>query len=133
MIYGIYLVVNVPEALIRREELRLGYESFLGTRLTVSPIKRHWMETTPSLSESSRCHLLTNSPIIMIPPSPDLHKAHDVVDLDPLPHPASALLRDYILEAVQPQAAADYVQRRLSAEGHANGLIADWIYVIYSG
>ncbi|SPJ86881.1 uncharacterized protein FTOL_11906 [Fusarium torulosum] len=68
----------------------------------------------------------------MIPPSPDVHKALDAVDRVHLPHPASALLRDYILEAVQPQAAADYVQRRLSAEGHANGLIADWIYVIDS-
>jgi hypothetical protein len=69
----------------------------------------------------------------MIPPSPDVHKVFDVINRVHLPHPASALLRDYILEAVQPQAATDYVQRRISADGHANGLIADWIYVIDSG
>ncbi|KAH7252765.1 hypothetical protein BKA59DRAFT_526280 [Fusarium tricinctum] len=68
----------------------------------------------------------------MIPPSPDVHKALEKVDRVHLTHPTSALLRNYILEAVQPPAAADYVQRRLSAEGHANALVADWIYVIDS-
>ncbi|KAL5593496.1 hypothetical protein FOBRF1_012598 [Fusarium oxysporum] len=68
----------------------------------------------------------------MNPPSPDVHKALDVADRVPLEHPASALLRAYILEAVQPQAAADYVQRRLSADGHAGSLVADWAYVIDS-
>ncbi|KAF9771248.1 hypothetical protein IL306_011130 [Fusarium sp. DS 682] len=68
----------------------------------------------------------------MIPPSPDVHKALNIVDRVHLAHPASALLHDYILEAVQPQAAADYVQRRLSADGHAGALVADWIYVIDS-
>jgi hypothetical protein len=69
----------------------------------------------------------------MNPPSPDVHKALDVVDRVPLEHPASALLRAYILESVQPQAAADYVQRRLGAEGYAGSLVADWIHVIDSG
>lgn len=69
----------------------------------------------------------------MIPPSPDVQRALDVVDRVHLAHPASSLLRNYILEAVQPPAAADYVQRRLSAEGHAKALVADWIYVIDSG
>ncbi|KAI6773042.1 hypothetical protein HG530_004000 [Fusarium avenaceum] len=68
----------------------------------------------------------------MIPSSPDVHKALEIVDRVCLAHPASTLLREYILEAVQPQAAAHYVQRRLSAEGHANALVADWIYVIDS-
>ncbi|KAF4974269.1 hypothetical protein FZEAL_8805 [Fusarium zealandicum] len=69
----------------------------------------------------------------MIPPSPDVYKVLDVVDRVRLAHPASALLRAYILEAVQPEAAADYVQRRLSADGHGDALVADWIYVIDSG
>lgn len=69
----------------------------------------------------------------MTPPLPDVHKALDLVDRVPLEHPASALLRAYILEAVQPQAAADYVQRRLSADGYAGSLVADWTYVIDSG
>ncbi|KAH7151216.1 hypothetical protein DER46DRAFT_703604 [Fusarium sp. MPI-SDFR-AT-0072] len=68
----------------------------------------------------------------MIPPSPDVRKALDIVDRVPLEHPASALLRAYILEAVQPQAAADYVQHRLSVDGHAGSLVTDWIYVIDS-
>lgn len=68
----------------------------------------------------------------MIPPSPDVPKVLEIVDRICLAHPASALLREYILEAVQPQAAAHYVQSRLSAEGHANALVADWIYVIDS-
>jgi hypothetical protein len=80
-------------------------------------------------------HVVTSQPtaIIMIPPSPDVHKALEKVVRVHLTHPASALLRNYILEAVQPPAAADYVQRRLSAEGHANALVADWIHVIDSG
>ncbi|KAJ3526572.1 hypothetical protein NM208_g11124 [Fusarium decemcellulare] len=71
----------------------------------------------------------------MVPPSPavpDVHKVLDVVDRVRLAHPASALLRAYILEAVQPQTAAVYVQRRLSADGHADSLVSDWIYVIDS-
>lgn len=68
----------------------------------------------------------------MIPPSPEVHKALEIVDRVCLAYPASALLREYILAAVQPQAAAHYVQSRLSAEGHANALVADWIYVIDS-
>ncbi|KAF5026459.1 hypothetical protein F66182_1446 [Fusarium sp. NRRL 66182] len=68
----------------------------------------------------------------MTPPSPGVHKALGVVDRVHLAHPASALLRAYILEAVQPQAAADYVQHRLSADRHADALVADWIYVIDS-
>ncbi|CVL01413.1 uncharacterized protein FPRN_11586 [Fusarium proliferatum] len=68
----------------------------------------------------------------MNPPSPDVHMALNLVDRVPLEHPASALLRAYILEAVQPQAAANYVQHRLSADGHAGSLVADWIYVIDS-
>ncbi|KIL89274.1 hypothetical protein FAVG1_07668 [Fusarium avenaceum] len=68
----------------------------------------------------------------MIPTSPDVQKALEIVDRVCLAHPASALLREYILEAVQPQAAAHYVQSRLNAEGHANALVADWIYVIES-
>ncbi|ENH64821.1 hypothetical protein FOC1_g10005588 [Fusarium oxysporum f. sp. cubense race 1] len=69
----------------------------------------------------------------MTPPSPDVHKALDLVDRVPLEHPASALLRAYILEAVQAQTAADYVQSRLTIDGHAGLLVADWIYVIDSG
>ncbi|KAI5456808.1 hypothetical protein BGZ63DRAFT_366308 [Mariannaea sp. PMI_226] len=68
----------------------------------------------------------------MDPGSPGVHKALDEVDRVHLAHPASALLRAYILEAVQPQAAADYVQRRLSVDGHADSLVADWVYVIDS-
>ncbi|KAF5973627.1 ubiquitin interaction domain-containing protein [Fusarium bulbicola] len=68
----------------------------------------------------------------MNPPSSDVHKALDLVDRVPLEHPAPALLRAYILEAVQPQAAANYVQHRLSADGHAGSLVADWTYVIDS-
>ncbi|KAJ4123585.1 hypothetical protein NW765_006609 [Fusarium oxysporum] len=68
----------------------------------------------------------------MTPPSPDVHKALDLVDRVPLEHPASALLRAYILEAVQAQTAADYVQSRLTTDGHAGLLVADWIYVIDS-
>ncbi|KAH6887446.1 hypothetical protein B0T10DRAFT_489807 [Thelonectria olida] len=63
---------------------------------------------------------------------PNVQGALDVVDRVPLAHPASALLRAYILEAVQPQAAADYVQRRLGVDGHAGSLVADWINVIDS-
>lgn len=69
----------------------------------------------------------------MTPPSPDVHKALDLVDRVPLEHPASALLRAYILEAVQAQTAADYVQSRLTTDGHAGLLVTDWIYVIDSG
>ncbi|KAF4953600.1 hypothetical protein FGADI_5936 [Fusarium gaditjirri] len=68
----------------------------------------------------------------MTPPSPDVHTVLDVVDRIALEHPASALLRAYILEAVQPQAAADYVQSRLRTDEHASILVADWIYVIDS-
>ncbi|KAF5638095.1 kinase-like domain protein [Fusarium sp. NRRL 52700] len=68
----------------------------------------------------------------MNPPLSDVHKVLDLVDRVPLEHPASALLRAYILEAVQPQAAANYVQHRLNADGHAGSLIADWAYVIDS-
>ncbi|KAM5386124.1 hypothetical protein ACJA88_002274 [Fusarium oxysporum] len=68
----------------------------------------------------------------MTPPSPDVHKALDLVDRVPLEHPASALLRAYILEAVQAQTAADYVQSRLTTDGHAGLLVTDWIYVIDS-
>ncbi|KAK2669227.1 Protein kinase-like domain superfamily [Fusarium oxysporum f. sp. vasinfectum] len=69
----------------------------------------------------------------MTPPSPGVHKALDLIDRVPLEHPASALLRAYILEAVQAQTAADYVQSRLATDGHAGLLVADWIYVIDSG
>lgn len=69
----------------------------------------------------------------MNPLTPGVHKALDVIDRVHLAHPAPVLLRAYILEAVQPQAAPDYVQRRLSVDGHANALVADWIYVIDSG
>ncbi|KAF4450030.1 ubiquitin interaction domain-containing protein [Fusarium austroafricanum] len=71
----------------------------------------------------------------MAPSPPDVPTVHmilDLVDRINLAHPASALLRAYIDEAVQPQAAADYVQRRLSADGHAEALVADWIHVIDS-
>ncbi|RBR26208.1 uncharacterized protein FIESC28_00991 [Fusarium coffeatum] len=68
----------------------------------------------------------------MIPLSPEVYNAVDAVDRAQLAHPAPALLRAYILEAVQPQAAADYVQHRLSADGHADALVANWIYVIDS-
>ncbi|CVK97632.1 uncharacterized protein FMAN_11629 [Fusarium mangiferae] len=68
----------------------------------------------------------------MSPSSPDVHKAPDLVDHISLEHPAPALLRAYILEAVQPQVAANYVQHRLSADEHASSLVADWIYVIDS-
>ncbi|KAF4471031.1 kinase-like domain [Fusarium albosuccineum] len=68
----------------------------------------------------------------MVPPSPDV-EALDLVDRVHLAHPASALLRAYILEAFQRQAAANYVKRQLSADGHADALVADWIYVIDSG
>lgn len=69
----------------------------------------------------------------MISPSPDVYNTLDVIDRVQLARPASALLRAYILEAVQPQAAADYVQHRLSADGHGDALVADWIYVADSG
>ncbi|KAG4274870.1 hypothetical protein FPRO04_08878 [Fusarium proliferatum] len=68
----------------------------------------------------------------MSPSSPDVHKALDFVDHISLEHPASALLRAYILEAVQPQAAAEYLQSRLRSDGHAGSLVGDWIYVIDS-
>ncbi|KAF5591394.1 kinase-like domain protein [Fusarium subglutinans] len=68
----------------------------------------------------------------MNPSSPDVRKALESVDCVSLEHPASALLRAYILEAVRPQAAANYAQRRLRSDGHAGSLIADWVYVIDS-
>ncbi|KAG5782230.1 hypothetical protein H9Q73_004099 [Fusarium xylarioides] len=68
----------------------------------------------------------------MNPSSSDIHKVLDIVDHVPLAHPASALLRAYILEAVQSQTAAEYLQSRLKTDGHLGLLVADWIYVIDS-
>ncbi|KAF5639454.1 phosphotransferase family [Fusarium tjaetaba] len=68
----------------------------------------------------------------MNPSSPDIHKTLDIIDHVHLEHPASALLRAFLLEAVQPQRAAKYLQGRLKADGHFGLLVADWIYVVDS-
>jgi hypothetical protein len=57
----------------------------------------------------------------------------NLIDQVHLQHPASALLRAYILGAVQPQKAAEYLQSRLKTDGHLGLAIADWIYVVDSG
>ncbi|KAF5571992.1 kinase-like domain-containing protein [Fusarium pseudoanthophilum] len=68
----------------------------------------------------------------MNPSSPDIHKTLDIIDETQLEHPASALLRAYILEAVRPQKAAEYLQSRLKTDGHFGPLVADWICVVDS-
>ncbi|KAG8428737.1 hypothetical protein J3459_002474 [Metarhizium acridum] len=49
----------------------------------------------------------------------------------PLPHPASALLSSFVLEARNPEVAAEYVQRQI-ADGQAHLLVSDWISIVNS-
>ncbi|KAF5694108.1 kinase-like domain-containing protein [Fusarium denticulatum] len=64
--------------------------------------------------------------------SPDIDKKLDMIDQVHLKYPASALLRAYILLAVQPQKAAEYLRSRLKTDGHFGLVAVDWIYVIDS-
>ncbi|KAF5976079.1 kinase-like domain-containing protein [Fusarium coicis] len=64
--------------------------------------------------------------------APEIHHMLNIIDQVHLQHPASALLRTYILGAVQPQKAAEYLQSRLKTDGHLGLAIADWIYVVDS-
>ncbi|KAJ6780380.1 hypothetical protein PWT90_03524 [Aphanocladium album] len=54
------------------------------------------------------------------------------VELLPLPHPVGALLRSFILEALDAEVAAEYVQLRISSIEEAHCLVSDWIFVIES-
>ncbi|OAR00187.1 hypothetical protein LLEC1_07714 [Akanthomyces lecanii] len=47
-----------------------------------------------------------------------------------LPHPAVALLRSFIVEALNDAAAAAYVQSRISSPEEAYRLASDWAYVV---
>ncbi|KAJ3473072.1 hypothetical protein NLG97_g10533 [Lecanicillium saksenae] len=49
-----------------------------------------------------------------------------------LPHPAAALIRSYILEALDPNRAADYVASRINSTEDAQNLVSDWIYAVES-
>lgn len=50
----------------------------------------------------------------------------------PLPHPAGALLRSFIVEAVNSQVAATYVLSRISSTEEAHRLVSDWLYIVES-
>ncbi|RBR05991.1 hypothetical protein FVER53590_29302 [Fusarium verticillioides] len=68
----------------------------------------------------------------MNPSAPEIDHMLDMIDQVHLQHPASALLRAFILEAVQPQKASEYVQSRLKTDGNLGLLLVDWIYVVHS-
>lgn len=50
-----------------------------------------------------------------------------------LPHPAVALLRSFIVEALDRGAAAAYVQSRISTPDEAYRLASDWACVVEAG
>ena len=54
-----------------------------------------------------------------------------LVDAARLPHPSGALLSTFVTEALNPAAAARYVNDRLQLEG-GRVLVSDWIYIIES-
>lgn len=61
----------------------------------------------------------------MNPSAPEIDHMLNMIDQVHLQHPASALLRVFILEAVQPQKASEYVQSRLKTDGNLGLLLVD--------
>lgn len=59
--------------------------------------------------------------------------ALEAIDGISLPHPAAALLRCYVKEALHPPTAAQYVQHRLGIDGNADSLLKDWISILHAG
>lgn len=70
---------------------------------------------------------------------PEVNDALSVIQHADLPHPSGALLSSFITEALDPQAAADYLLKACHA-GHGPNtrsellsLVDDWTYIVDSG
>ncbi|KAF1739123.1 hypothetical protein CRV24_001055 [Beauveria bassiana] len=66
----------------------------------------------------------------MDPPRPDCQDTLSLVEELELPHPAAALLRAFILDALDCDLAADYVQSRIGSIEEARHLVSDWVYIV---
>ncbi|KAM3472486.1 hypothetical protein MY8738_008857 [Beauveria namnaoensis] len=66
----------------------------------------------------------------MDPPRPDCQDTLSLVEALELPHPAAALLRAFILDALDCDLAADYVQSRIGSIEEARRLVSDWVYIV---
>ncbi|OAA33975.1 Protein kinase-like domain protein [Cordyceps fumosorosea ARSEF 2679] len=66
----------------------------------------------------------------MDPPRLSVDGTVSLVEALELPHPATALLRAFILDAVDWDLAAEHVRSRIGSREEAHRLVSDWIYVV---
>ncbi|KAK8144536.1 hypothetical protein G3M48_005653 [Beauveria asiatica] len=63
-------------------------------------------------------------------PRQDIDGTLSLVEALELPHPAAALLRAFILDALDCDVAADHVRSRIGSREEAHRLVSDWIYIV---
>ncbi|KAM3539480.1 hypothetical protein BM221_000368 [Beauveria bassiana] len=66
----------------------------------------------------------------MDPPRQGIQGTLSLVEALELPHPAAALLRAFILDALDCDLAADYVRSRIGSREEAHRLVSDWIFIV---
>ncbi|KAM3425900.1 hypothetical protein NHJ13734_009827 [Beauveria thailandica] len=66
----------------------------------------------------------------MHPPRQGIDGTLSLVEALELPHPAAALLRAFILDALDCDVAADHVRSRIGSREEAHRLVSDWIYIV---
>ncbi|KAM0666786.1 hypothetical protein ACQRIU_004641 [Beauveria bassiana] len=66
----------------------------------------------------------------MDPPRQGIQGTLSLVEALELPHPAAALLRAFILDALNCDLAADYVRSRIGSREEARRLVSDWIFIV---